>query len=370
MQDMLAMKKNFEKILFITGHDPDTARKVDLHFMAKDVLRNGVEAYFIVIGKSLLGKLIKRQEHTEDTNRWIKKERIAKFIWRPSFHPMKIKQKWIERLTAPTFGRYPLLFPVRQLEKIGTPDTIIIESGAGLALTPLLRKKFPQAYIIYSVSDRLERLDVPKEIYEFETASILCFDKIRVPSPLMLTDYQNHPNVIYIPHGIDRASFDEARPSPYKTGKNAISIGDSLFDAVAIKTLAQAHPDWTFHLFGRLAKLDRNFPNVIEHGETEFGDIVPYIQHADMGLALYRYAPASDYISHSSLRMIQYTYCRLPIITPEFSAKDRPHAFAYTIGNMEELLSAFVKAENCDRTKIDNSKILSWEQITKKILEQ
>jgi len=143
--------------------------------------------------------------------------------------------------------------------------------------------------------------------------------------------------------------------------------GDSLFDPQSISILARHFPEWTFHLFGERARLDHKLPNVIEHGETRFEDIIPYICHADIGLALYKNAPDTDYLSHSSLRMIQYSYCKLPIVTPHFSAHDRDHSFGYEIGNHQDLQNAFTQARAYDRTKISSAGISDWGDATRSI---
>jgi hypothetical protein len=69
-------------------------------------------------------------------------------------------------------------------------------------------------------------------------------------------------------------------------------------------------------------------------------------------------------ISHSSLRMIQYSYCKLPIVTPHFSAHDRAHAFGYEIGNAQDLCQAFTCAKDYERESISKDTILDWTTIT------
>jgi 2-beta-glucuronyltransferase len=142
-----------------------------------------------------------------------------------------------------------------------------------------------------------------------------------------------------------------------------------LFDAGMIRTVATANPDWTFHLFGRLAKLEDNLPNVVAHGERPFDEVAAYIKFADIGIAPYRPKEDADYLSQSSLKMIQYSYCRLPIVAPQFAAAGRAHVMAYAPDNADSIRTAFEKATAFDRTVIDTSKILTWEEKTARLFE-
>ncbi len=357
------------RYLFICGHDPDAERKVDLHFLARHLVEDKHSVSFFIVGSSLIGYLLGKSSIPPEANQWSIPGHFSKYFWYPLFHPMKVSYPILRQPLKWLYRFYANLLPSSAFPPHTEYNVILVESGAGLALIPLLKERYPQAKFIYSVSDRLARLNVPDIVYDFEKRSLDLFDLIRVPSPLMMEDFGDRRTVRYIPHGIDRALFDTNFPSPYITPKNAISIGDSLFDAEAIQTLALAYPDWSFHLFGDQAKLDKKISNVIEHGETRFEDIIPFIQHADVGLALYRDAPLADYISHSSLRMIQYSYCRLPIVTPHFSAHDRTHTFGYEIGNLQELRSAFDQAMMFDRSKITRDNISDWEDIANNILK-
>ncbi|MDY0029085.1 MAG: hypothetical protein RBR86_03985 [Pseudobdellovibrionaceae bacterium] len=351
------------RYLFICGHDPDAERKVDLHFLARHLVEDKHSVSFIIVGSSLIGYLLGKSSIPPEANQWSKPGHFSKYFWYPLFHPMKVSHPLLRHIFKWLCRFYANFLPSSAFPPHTEYDEIMVESGAGLALIPLLKARYPRTRFIYSVSDRLARLNVPESVYNYESEALDCFDLIRVPSPLMMNDFGDRRTVRFIPHGIDCALFDTVFPSPYITPKNAISIGVSLFDAEAIQTLALAYPDWSFHLFGDQAKLDKKIPNVIEHGETRFEDIIPFIQHADVGLALYCDAPLADYISHSSLRMIQYSYCRLPIVTAHFSARDRAHAFGYEIGNLQELRNAFDQAKMFDRSTITRDNISDWKDI-------
>jgi 2-beta-glucuronyltransferase len=131
--------------------------------------------------------------------------------------------------------------------------------------------------------------------------------------------------------------------------------------------MAKSEPSVTFHLFGKRARIEQMLPNVVTHGELPFAAIVPYIQHADAGIAPYRPAPNADYLSQSSMKMIQYTYCQLPIVAPDFAARSA-HMSAYAPGEQNSIVAALHRALTYDRVGIDNSQVLDWEGVTQLML--
>ena len=358
------------KVVMLTVHEATSARKVDFHFWTDVLSRRGDQVDFVTVGMSPLTKLKPqaRQFHGP-FNTWTEVgPRVRKYLWRPLFHPLSLGKAAIDAVTRPLFALYPSLLSHSLLEGVSDVDVFIVENGAGLCLVPTLARKFPKANFIYSVCDRIATLNYHPIILEAERAALPFFDLVRVPAEVMVADYPGARNVQYIPHGLDKAVFDEATISPYPQGtRNVVSVGDMLFDAHAIACMAQAEPDITFHLFGKKACLDVTLPNVVTHGEQPFAAIVPYIQHADAGIAPYRSAPNADYLSQSSMKMIQYTYNRLPIVAPAFAASSN-HMCAYVPGEADSIAAALQRALTYDRVRIDNSQVLGWEGVTQRML--
>ncbi|WCE04768.1 glycosyltransferase [Pseudoxanthomonas sp. JBR18] len=354
----------------LTVHEASSARKVDFHFWTDVLASRGDEVDFVTIGLSPLTKFKPQARQFQGPyNAWINvAPGVRKHLWRPMFHPLSLGQAAVDLLTKPLFSLYPLLLSRNLLEGIADVDVFIVENGAGLCLVPSLAKRFPNATFIYSVCDRIATLRYHPIIFEAEHQALPYFDLVRVPAEVMVADYPHAENVRYIPHGLDKALFDESSISPYPAGtRNVVSVGDMLFDADAITTMAQAAPEVNFHLFGKKARLDTTLANVVTHGEVPFDSIVPYIQHADAGIAPYRPAPNADYLSQSSMKMMQYTYCRLPIIAPTFAAS-ADHMAAYEPGNAQSIVAALRRALAYDRGLIDNSKVLSWHGATELML--
>jgi len=202
-----------------------------------------------------------------------------------------------------------------------------------------------------------------------ERSALAMTDLIHVPAQAMINDFPPSSKIHYTPQGLDKNAFDTPMPNPYKTPRNIISVGDMLFDSWAVETLARIAPDWNIHVFGKKAVVTNPPPNVHLYGERPFDTILPYIKYADLGMAPYRPAPDADYLSQSSLKMMQYTYCRLPIIAPDFAAAGRAHVMGYTPFDEPSVITAFEHARNYNRAAIDITSVIPWEAVLDAMLE-
>ena len=359
------------KFVMIAGHGALAPRKVGFHFWSDYLRARGDDVYFITVGQSQLSLLKAKQRPLKPYNEWVfLGDRFLGMNWVPPFHPC-LNKPGLNNLLLPLFALYPRFFPESALAPIADADFIVVESGPGLALIPQLANACKQATIIYEVSDRLVTVGAHPAIIKAEKCALDYFSLIRVPAMIMLKDFPANKPVWYSPQGMHKEDFDREYPSPYTNPKNAVRVGDMLFDAAVIAIMANAFPDWTFHLFGRNARLEQSLPNVIEHGEKPIGELTPYIQHADIGLAPYRQAPNCEYLAQSSLKMIQYTYCQLPIVAPAFAAAGRPHVLAYESADKPaSVLSAFEKAIHFDRSTINKARVLSWAEMFEDMLTQ
>lgn len=360
------------KIIFITGHDAEAPRKVGFHFWAESLANKGVDVDFITVGLSGITYLKKSHRlFTPPLNRWVNlSSHIRKFIWCPLFHPFSLNNPVLDAITTPFFRLYPAMLPESLKVSVRQADTIVVESGVGLVLMKKLVTLAPNAKFIYNCSDKLSALTFHPLVQKSECDAIPLFHKIRVPAAVMKTDFPVSAPTTYIAQGIDKKAFDTSEPNPFTTKKNAVSVGDMLFSQKVIRVLAEKFPDWTFHLFGKNAVVKNKMKNIVEHGEQPFSHIAPFMTHADIGIAPYKPAPNADYLSQSSLKMMQYTYCKLPIVAPAFAATGRDHVISFNQdANVESLTSAFERAMHYDRETIDTSQVLSWDQVTNQIFE-
>jgi 2-beta-glucuronyltransferase len=359
------------KFVMIAGHQALAPRKVGFHFWSEYLTARGDDVYFITAGQSYLSLLKAKNPPAKPYNQWVLLgNRLFGMSWIPPFNPC-FNRPLFNPFLLSLFSLYPRFFPRSALHNIQDVDYIVVESGPGLALIPLLARTCPNAKIIYEVSDRLVTVGAHPTIIRAEQAALPLCNLIRVPAMVMTNDFARGAPVWYTPQGLNKADFDTEFSSPYTQGKNAVSIGDMLFDADAIAIMATHFTDWTFHLFGRNATLNKPLPNVIEYGERPIAELTTYIQHADIGIAPYRNAPNCEYLSQSSLKMIQYTYCQLPIVAPGFAADGRPHVLAYESSKKPEgVIAAFNRAIHFDRSSINKSRVLSWDEMFENMLEK
>lgn len=360
-----------QKVVLITGHDYESPRKTGFYFWAEVLSARGVDVDWITVGLSRLTFLKKdARSYVRPYNQWINiKPHLKKFVWCPPIHPSNFNNDVLNTLTLPLFDLYPHFLPQSVKDQVKNADVFIVESGAGPMLVPALKALCPNARFIYNHSDRPNVVKFHPAIPKAEKKTLRMFDWVRTNAAATTQDFDKDVNVQYVPQAIEKDLFDADMPNPYAQPKNAISVGDMLFDAHAIEVLAKAYPDWTFHLFGRKSTLENPLPNVIAHGEVSFAALVPYLKHADIGLAPYKSSPDAEYLSHSSLKLVQYTYCRLPIVAPHFAVIGRDHAKGYDADRIDEtIVPAFQAAMHVDRNSIDVSQVLNWEQFIDRML--
>lgn len=356
------------RVLIVTGqHFADAPRKVDLHFMTESLIAKGVAVDFLVWRLSPVSRLLRDGRYafakTRRLNQWERlSSQLEQYIWYGPVHPLNLKFAALNRLAEPLFARFGTFLPKQVKDRLHGYSHILIESGPSPLLTPTLRAGAPRAKIIYHAADRLGTIGVPPVVERVMGETLDLYDQIHVMAEALKADFDAEAKLLYLPHGLDKLAFDAACDNPYSRLKNAVSVGDMLFDAQAIEIMATANPDWTFHLFGKKARLSQHFDNVIAHGEQPFETIVPFIRFADLGIAPYRSGANADYLSQSSLKMIQYSYCRLPIVAPVFASAGRAHVIGYDPFDPVSIRAAFAKAGGLDRTTIQTNDILSWDE--------
>jgi 2-beta-glucuronyltransferase len=352
-------------------------RKTGMVFWAETLARRGWATYSVTVQLSLLSRLagVERLASvpSSDINRWRQRDKnLHGFVWLAPLHPAKFGNSLVDKIAGPALSwLYPRLFPGVISDLARRADLIVIESCAAVALFPFLKSIAPGAKFVYCASDRLKPVGMQPALATILERTALDYDLVRVPACSMLNDFVPGTRVAYIPHGIDKAAFDRRPVSPYQSGrKNAVVAGDMMFDRPAIAALVDRFPDTRFHAFGRMdLGYLRGRQNLICHGEVPFDSLVPYLIHADIGLAPYAFRPNLDYVSESSLKLLQYTYCRLPVIAPEFAKGGRDHVITYSPDDPKSVIPAFERALAYDRSKIDRSMVVDWDEVIRRVLE-
>jgi 2-beta-glucuronyltransferase len=234
-------------------------------------------------------------------------------------------------------------------------------------LLPRIKELAPDAFTVYRVSDDLRGLGSSPVIIRAEKELAGEFDLISSPCDYIHQKFEHLSSAQLHFHGIEKSEFDEDHPNPYGgETKNIVFVGNSFCDTDFINWMAQDFPECTFNVIGPIEGLQPS-ANLKIFGEMPFRQTVPYLKFADVGLQTRCWFDGAPSLS-DSLKMHQYTYCRLPIVLPEFIRTDRPHCFAYVPSDRESMKVALRRALDYDRSRIDTSKVLSWRELTLELL--
>jgi 2-beta-glucuronyltransferase len=218
-------------------------------------------------------------------------------------------------------------------------------------------------------------LDSDPKLIEAETKLLPKFDIISTPIDIITAKLQKKCPSAPIkthPHAINTSAFNTAKklPSPYNSSLNAIYIGmcpglDLNFFKVAVKQF----PNIQFHIYG-LYKPILSAPNLTYHGIALFSDLIPYIVHATIGLFTIQQHGANINLKNSakSLKYMQYTYAKLPIIAPQAMQITEPHVFSYT-NDPTSIKTSIERALNYPKEQINTDDISSWDDLIQTLLD-
>ena len=360
--------------LMFTAHNAFGPRFASAHFTAQHLVNSGIQTGMVTVRLSLLSRLKNDGRYNfarqRPVNSWLHTPQgVDAFVWFAPFHPYNLHNAVANAAATPLYESYPYLLPASLVRRIRGTELFLIESGLPLILTRRLRLLAPDATFIYLASDRLQLLNVHPMIQKAERSQLNSFHLIRTLAEAQVADFPNHPNVHCIASGIDKATFDRPHPNPFSSPNNVVLIGGMLFDAEAVRNLATRNPDYNFHLFGGELHFPFSLANVYIYGETAFSRLVPFIKHADIGLSPYQDHPTADYLSQSSLKLIQYTYCKLPIVAPKFTkSPSRHHICGYDPNCPISQQQAFEIAKSYCRESISTAGIGTWDEVVGKIL--
>lgn len=334
------------RVLLVSRHDYRTTWRANFHPIADAFRAIGDQVSFVSVGFSPVSRLSgdRRQSLDAKANRWEQVAGVDCFLWKTPFHPVGLGRAPLDRLAKPLYRLFARL-PGRALDEVAAAaDLIVVESGLAPVLIPRLRRHAPQATLIYLASDLFSTIGAPAIMDD------LLFEAREAVSAVVVVARAMAPHFVrlgrpirFVPHGIDPAAFANDAPSPYGPGRHIVSVGSMLFDPRVFTVAAAAFPEATFHLIGTPG--GHAYPrNVVEHGTMAFADTIPWLRHADVGVAPYRLGAASDYLSDSSMKLMQYGYLGLPALCPDFAAGGHPLRFGYRPGDDATIVGALAQA--------------------------
>lgn len=358
------------KVVLISDHDYRTARRANMHPIADALVRLGHDVSFISVRFSVLSRLKgdSRNFLWDSANKPELANNVRCYLWKTAFHPINLNNRVLNALSVPLYKLYGRL-PCRFLDdELRSASHVIVESGLGAVLLRRVRTLNHSVKIAYLASDELATVGVHPCVQTELTRAARAINFACVPSRRMAPNFEWAGDRLYfVPHGLHGDDFEASCANPYSAELNAVSVGSMLFDSEFFVTAAERFPDIQFHVIGS----GQTFTapgNVVQHAEMNFRATLPYIRHATFGIAPYRPAHHCDYISDTSMKLMQYEHCGIPAVCPDFAAGDNPNRFGYAPGDASSI-SAAIDAALAHRHDVRPRRFLSWEDVARRLLD-
>lgn len=360
-----------KKVVFISWHYFNSQRKAGFHFLAKAFSERGYDVVFVASVVSIFTFLRKEQVIYEEgfKQNLFKKKKFGTVnslinfsLFRP---PISRKSKTLEFL-AHVFFRLNR----KSIKEIRNADYIVFECGHSVLFFDKVKSINPKAKIIYRMSDDMELLKVSKKTVEYERSILHKFNIVSVPTQLMFDKFSivSPRNTKLHFHGIDKQIYDNCKNSPYLEKINLVFVGNSHMDVNFVDIASSLFEDYYFHIIGGFEPLIKK-PNVMYYGRMPFEKTIPYVKFASIGLQIRSNEDGIATSLSDSLKVIQYSYCNLPIIAPDvIPAHHRKNFFYYNYDNKESIKKSIEQALNFNK----NSQVPivnSWEEIALELIE-
>ncbi len=362
------MARNF---LVLSAHDYRSPRKAGIHFVAAELAQLGTTRFFSLHYSRLtrfrrdprrsLDALANQKATTPDG--------VECYLWRTLIHPFSMRRvPGLAPLEALMF-RHHVSHPSPVLvDWIQEADTVFFESGMAPVFFDLVRRLNPAARTVYIASDDLGSIKAARYVKRTFARVAPQFDTVCLKSRGMAPDVHAGPNVRVIPHGFDFSVDEHADPSPYPPGRHAVSLGSMLFDPAFFVIASRAFPDITFHVIGSgHGKHSGYGPNVKVYGEMPHRQTLPYIKHADFGIAPYRAAHMPPHLGETSLKLMQYDHFKLPAVCPHAIVCGCSNRYGYTPGEPASLVQAIGRA--LDAPRVSTLRHLTWAEVVQRMLD-
>lgn len=354
--------------LLITAHDYRSRRRASMHFIADELAGIGPTRFFSA-GYSFLSLVSGDPRHDLESraNRIETVNGVECYFWKSAFHPFNLRRAWLDPVAAMTFELYARLSPPILDRWIRESGTIIFESGLPVIFFERAKRLNPDATMIYRASDDLATIGCAGYLTEVLERTAARYDHLVLPSP-RLREMLPSGNSWFVPHGIDTQAFGVVGPSPFTAERNAVSVGSMLFDAGALTAAAELHPEVEFHVIGGGPGASAlSAPNIRVHGEMAFADTLPYLAHADFGIAPYDGARVSPYLTDTSMKMMQYEYLGLPAVCPHSVVGRARGRFGYDPSDRPSIGRAIDAALALGR--FEGSPMMGWRDVTRRMLD-
>ena len=358
-----------EKFLVLSAHDYRSPRKAGIHFITAELAKRGHTRFFS-LRYSHLSKYTSdpRLSLDKEANRIGTHQGVECYLWKTLVHPFNTRRSWLRPAETLMYKWYSQGFNPVLRQWIKEASVIMLESGVAPVFFDLIKRINPQAKILYRASDSLEAINVAEYVSQAFDRIAGDINTIVLPSKALAETVPSRHNLAFVPQGIDHAVADKADPSPYSGGMHAVSVGSMLFDPSFFVLASKRFPEIQFHLIGTGHPRHPDYgDNVTVYGEMPFAQTLPYIKHAQLGIAPYSSTDLPAYLRDTSMKLIQYDFFGIPSICPTFIAADYPNRYGYEIGDGDSIERAIKRALNpAQRTA--SPRVLNWSEVTERML--
>ena len=360
------------KIVVISSvHDYRMARRGSIQALADALVRLGHEVTFVSIRFSWLSLLRgdSRSSLWHRANRLEMHNGMRCYLWRTALHPFNTSSTLVNALLTPAFALYGRSVNRTFDEEVRSASFIVVESGIGVMLLRRLRKLNPSATIIYRASDTLNAIGNHPAVEAELRRCVRLVNHVCLLAPKMAPDFVWAADKAFVvPLGVHHQDFEGVGPNPYTAPLNAVSVGGMLFDEGFFFHAASRFPNVHFHVIGS----GRQFAvpeNVHLYPEMPFKETLPFIKHATFGVAPYRSSEGVEYLSESSLKLMQYEYFGKPAVCPHFAAGASPLRFGYEPADPDSIAAAVGGALAKDGQTVRRRRFLSWDEAARRLLD-
>lgn len=354
--------------LVLSAHDYRTSRRANIHFIADELAKRGPTRFFSLRYSQLSRRTGDIRLPLDDkANRLETFNGVECFLWKTPLHPFNTRRRWLRPLETVMFRAYAASPPPILRQWIAEADVVIFESGLAVEFIHLAKQLNPRARLIYRASDGLDTINVAQHVKDTFAQVAGQLDAIVLVSAAMADGIPSHGNVYQVGHGVDPELATLGDPSPYGEGLHAVAVGSMLFDPDFFVCASQAFPQVTFHVIGSgKGSMPGYGDNVVVYGEMPHRQTIPYIKHANFGIAPYASEDVPVYLADSSLKLLQYDYFALPAVCPNAVVGNYRSRFGYTPGNAPSIIAAIDAALRAPRIRF--RQCLDWPETVDRVL--
>lgn len=360
-----------KKVVFLSWHYYNSKRQAGFHFLAKSLKEEGFQVVFIASVISLFTFLRReRVIYEKDFKKNIFKPRVFNDVksiinfslLRP---PLSTSSKLLEFL-ARIFFR----LNKASINELRTTDYVVFESAQSILFFDKIKSINAKAKYIYRMSDDMEAMKGLKTTIKYERSVLDKFDIVSLPTKIMYDKFLKlSPNNVKLQfHGINKKLYNQSKVSPYTEKINHVFIGNAYLDEKFIEIASSIYKDHFFHIIGAFTpSIKKN--NVIYYGYMRFENTVPYVKFASTGLHNLTNEGGLATTFSDSLKVLQYSYCKLPIIAPSIiPAHHRKNFFYFDYDDKESIRNCIDEA-----LKFDNSNfrvdVKSWDELATDLIK-